>query len=231
MGLHYTTCLEPNDPGNDLNDKLVYKASELSAEQSYYEYNSGVDDDSENDSLDGIDENDVNINEDSIENSQDNDNVVDSGTIYSHGTSSSGSPGIRTRHRIRRRRSSQHPCESITGIKPFYRRHHRYNHAGQAITYACAACLTHVSASNLIISDRYRGASGDALLIYDVVNADCGSIRTSRMTTGTYTVCDLRCRQCGHYLGWKYVTSSEESQKFKEGRYILELELITELRS
>lgn len=109
---------------------------------------------------------------------------------------------------------------------PFFCRYSSYNVNGKAITYGCGSCLTHVCSSSLIISDKYNGSTGQALLIYDVVNAQLGAPRVRRMTTGVYTVADLLCSQCGKYLGWKYLKSSDEDQKFKEGRYILEVALI-----
>ena len=64
------------------------------------------------------------------------------------------------------------------------------------------------------------------------------------MTTGLHTVRDITCAKCGTLLGWKYGQSPtltlsappltavrrvdkayEESQKYKEGKYILEKSL------
>ena len=42
------------------------------------------------------------------------------------------------------------------------------------------------------------------------------------LITGMHTVCDIQCSMCGNVLGWKYETAYEESQKYKEGKYILE---------
>jgi rRNA maturation protein Nop10 len=40
---------------------------------------------------------------------------------------------------------------------------------------------------------------------------------------------DIHCTQCGKVVGWKYVKAFESSQKYKEGRYILEKELVAEV--
>ena len=42
------------------------------------------------------------------------------------------------------------------------------------------------------------------------------------MITGMHTVCDVYCKDCGELLGWKYERAFEESQKYKEGKFILE---------
>lgn len=39
-------------------------------------------------------------------------------------------------------------------------------------------------------------------------------------------VSDISCAICGMVLGWKYVQASEESQKYKVGKYILETKRI-----
>lgn len=48
------------------------------------------------------------------------------------------------------------------------------------------------------------------------------------MRTGKHTVRDVYCRVCHSTLGWKYDFASEHDQKYKEGKYILEREMITE---
>ncbi len=37
-----------------------------------------------------------------------------------------------------------------------------------------------------------------------------------------HTVCDLSCRGCGRTLGWFYLKAWEASQKYKEGKWIME---------
>lgn len=44
--------------------------------------------------------------------------------------------------------------------------------------------------------------------------------------TGQHTVSDISCAICGTVLGWKYVEASEESQKYKVGKFILETKRI-----
>ena len=40
--------------------------------------------------------------------------------------------------------------------------------------------------------------------------------------TGLHTVADVACCQCNEVLGWKYEKAYEETQKYKEGKFILE---------
>jgi hypothetical protein len=44
--------------------------------------------------------------------------------------------------------------------------------------------------------------------------------------TGQHIVSDISCQVCGSTLGWKYVEASEESQKYKVGKFILETKRI-----
>lgn len=67
------------------------------------------------------------------------------------------------------------------------------------------------------------------------------------MTTGQHTVRDIYCCKCGALLGWKYVCflstallhlilivyqdkAYEASQKYKEGKYILERNLLVDVQ-
>lgn len=42
------------------------------------------------------------------------------------------------------------------------------------------------------------------------------------LMTGLHTVADIFCNVCGAGLGWQYLEAFEESQKYKEGKVILE---------
>ena len=46
------------------------------------------------------------------------------------------------------------------------------------------------------------------------------------MTTGRHIVRDIICKQCGDVVGWKYDKAYEQSEKYKEGKFILESELL-----
>lgn len=46
------------------------------------------------------------------------------------------------------------------------------------------------------------------------------------MTTGRHIVRDIMCRQCKGTVGWMYDKAYENSEKYKEGKFILEAELL-----
>ena len=48
--------------------------------------------------------------------------------------------------------------------------------------------------------------------------------------TGLHTVCDISCSQCSTVIGWKYEVAFEESQKYKEGKFIIEKVRIIKVR-
>ena len=48
------------------------------------------------------------------------------------------------------------------------------------------------------------------------------------MTTGLHVIQDVHCQQCKEYVGWKY-KEAPEPEKYKEGKYLLEMELLSEL--
>uniref|UniRef100_A0A061SHD5 Protein yippee-like n=1 Tax=Tetraselmis sp. GSL018 TaxID=582737 RepID=A0A061SHD5_9CHLO len=51
------------------------------------------------------------------------------------------------------------------------------------------------------------------------------------MTTGLHTVSDIYCNGCMQLVGWRYDEAFEQSQKYKEGKFILERDKILECHS
>ncbi|RUS14316.1 Ypel5 protein, partial [Endogone sp. FLAS-F59071] len=49
------------------------------------------------------------------------------------------------------------------------------------------------------------------------------------MRTGWHTVVDVHCCHCEAVVGWKYVKAFEDSEKYKEGKFILERALFEEV--
>jgi Yippee zinc-binding/DNA-binding /Mis18, centromere assembly len=49
----------------------------------------------------------------------------------------------------------------------------------------------------------------------------CVFYEDRRLLTGLHTVADIYCRDC-HVLGWTYEWAYEETQKYKEGKFIFE---------
>ncbi|KAG6578446.1 putative zinc metalloprotease EGY2, chloroplastic, partial [Cucurbita argyrosperma subsp. sororia] len=54
------------------------------------------------------------------------------------------------------------------------------------------------------------------------VNVSIGVKETRMMMTGMHTVADIFCVGCGSIVGWTYETAFEKSQKYKEGKSVLE---------
>lgn len=121
--------------------------------------------------------------------------------------------------------------------------------------YGCKNCKTHLSNHDDIISrvsitrrpvsppppppasgchraanpgpgQNFRGQHGKAYLFDSVVNITQGEPGERNMTTGRHIVRDIQCRQCKETVGWKYDKAYEASEKYKEGKYILEAELL-----
>lgn len=46
------------------------------------------------------------------------------------------------------------------------------------------------------------------------------------MTTGRHIVRDVSCRICKQVVGWSFVKAYESSEKYKEGKTVIEAELI-----
>lgn len=73
---------------------------------------------------------------------------------------------------------------------------------------------------------NFRGQHGKAYLFHSVVNVTATEAVERNMTTGRHIVRDISCRQCREVVGWKYDKAFETVEKYKEGKYILEEELL-----
>jgi len=62
------------------------------------------------------------------------------------------------------------------------------------------------------------------------VNVREGEPSERKMTTGDHTVRDIYCVKCNTILGWKYDFAYDVSQKYKEGKYILERNLLVDVQ-
>ncbi|KAI5804456.1 Yippee/Mis18 [Geopyxis carbonaria] len=96
--------------------------------------------------------------------------------------------------------------------------------------YGCKGCKTHLSNHDDIISRNFRGQHGKAYLFSSVVNFTEDSPTERNMTTGRHVVRDIFCRNCGIIVGWKYEKAYEAQEKYKEGKFILEYEMLVQVR-
>ncbi|KAI8050295.1 Yippee/Mis18 [Syncephalis plumigaleata] len=92
--------------------------------------------------------------------------------------------------------------------------------------YGCNKCSTHLAPKDGIMSTAFRGQNGNAYLFRAVVNVIEGPAQERQMTTGQHVVCDIECIECHRVVGWRYIKAYDESQRYKEGRFILEKELL-----
>ncbi|CAG7824329.1 unnamed protein product [Allacma fusca] len=81
----------------------------------------------------------------------------------------------------------------------------------------------HLANHDELISKSFQGSQGRAYLFNSVVNVGCGPAEERVLLTGLHAVADIYCECCRTTLGWKYEHAFESSQKYKEGKYIIEL--------
>jgi hypothetical protein len=54
------------------------------------------------------------------------------------------------------------------------------------------------------------------------VNVYLGKPENRSLITGVHSVCDIFCDRCKTIVGWTYLKAYEPSQKYKEGKFIVE---------
>ncbi|NXG52827.1 YPEL1 protein, partial [Psilopogon haemacephalus] len=88
-------------------------------------------------------------------------------------------------------------------------------------TYSCIHCRAHLANHDELIS-KASGLFRDLMNCYQV-NVGCGPAEERVLLTGLHAVADIYCENCKTTLGWKYEHAFESSQKYKEGKFIIEL--------
>ncbi|KAK4804069.1 hypothetical protein SAY86_003886 [Trapa natans] len=88
--------------------------------------------------------------------------------------------------------------------------------------YSCKFCNTHLALFDDIMSKSFHCRYGRAYLFDNVINITSAEKEDRMMITGMHTVSDIFCVGCGSIVGWKYEAAHEKSQKYKEGKFILE---------
>jgi hypothetical protein len=111
------------------------------------------------------------------------------------------------------------------------------------LSLANRMCAHHFPSPQLPPHSRsFRGFSGKASLFTETYVPSC-SVRFSTkfntllrynvkvgkpsvqlMTTGAHTLSEIQCGSCFTYVGWKIVRAHEETERWKEGKFLLELE-------
>lgn len=110
-------------------------------------------------------------------------------------------------------------------------------------TLKCLTCATDIALSTQIVSKGFTGRHGRAYLVSaptsapynwktntepkgDLVNTRVGRSVSRELLTGTHVVADVSCNICGTTLGWKYVDAKETAQRYKIGKFILEMKRV-----
>lgn len=89
--------------------------------------------------------------------------------------------------------------------------------------YYCIHCRAHLASQDELISKGFHGYLGRAYLFNSVVNIDCGEPEQRVLLTGLHAIADIYCLTCETVVGWKYKHAFEESEKYKEGKYVIEV--------
>ncbi|KAF5834387.1 hypothetical protein DUNSADRAFT_8973 [Dunaliella salina] len=71
-------------------------------------------------------------------------------------------------------------------------------------------------------SQQFHSKSGRAYLFSSAYNVTGSQAEERMMTTGVHVVQDIFCLECMAYVGWKYISAYDKTQKYKEGKVILE---------
>ncbi|OBT80986.1 hypothetical protein VF21_00272 [Pseudogymnoascus sp. 05NY08] len=101
----------------------------------------------------------------------------------------------------------------------------------------CSTCATDLAFASQIISKAFTGRHGRAYLVSpppsphgadkntqpSLINITVGRPMSRQLATGAHVVADISCAICEKVVGWKYVDAREEGQKYKVGKFILEM--------
>ncbi|GAA99472.1 uncharacterized protein L969DRAFT_402115 [Mixia osmundae IAM 14324] len=88
--------------------------------------------------------------------------------------------------------------------------------------FSCARCSAHLALKDELVSKSFSGRDGPAYLLRSTTNTVTGKKEEKMLLTGLHSIADLRCKGCNISLGWVYIKAYEASQRYKEGKVILE---------
>ncbi|GLU18131.1 hypothetical protein SLE2022_344480 [Rubroshorea leprosula] len=89
-------------------------------------------------------------------------------------------------------------------------------------SYRCKFCRAHFALPDDLVSRNFHSRRGKAYLFNNAVNITVGALEERLMLSGMHTVADVFCCRCGQIVGWKYEAAHEKTQKYKEGKFVLE---------
>ena len=123
---------------------------------------------------------------------------------------------------------SRHPPSSLSQKPAAEMGRPFLQHMGGAYVYSCERCDTFLTNKKELVSTQFTGTTGAAFLFRKVVNLVHSEVHDRLMITGQHYVRDVSCKKCGRKLGWMYEFAKQHSQRYKEGKTILEKALIKE---
>ncbi|KAL8171900.1 hypothetical protein V2J09_023704 [Rumex salicifolius] len=88
--------------------------------------------------------------------------------------------------------------------------------------YRCKFCKTQLALAKDLASKGFHCRRGKAYLFDNAVNITVGASEEKSMLSGAHIIAEIFCCCCGQILGWKYESVHEKSQKYKEGKFVLE---------
>lgn len=101
-------------------------------------------------------------------------------------------------------------------------------HMGGRKMYFCASCDTNLTNKDQLVSKKFKCSSGRAILFKKVVNVDHGQAVVRKLLTGEHVVKNVYCKKCGVKLGWFYEFAWNDQERYKEGKTLLEEQMIYE---
>ncbi|KAK0108290.1 hypothetical protein ONS95_003106 [Cadophora gregata] len=115
-------------------------------------------------------------------------------------------------------------------------------HRAQPNTLKCVSCSSDIAFADQIVSKGFTGRHGRAYLVsvptqprkntekeknaVMLPNTKIGRSVNRELLTGQHVVADVSCVICSAVLGWKYLDAKEPAQKYKIGKYILEMKRV-----
>jgi len=117
--------------------------------------------------------------------------------------------------------------DQVTDAQVGMGRQHLFHLGGYRI-FSCIRCQTFLTNRDELMSTRFTGSTGRAFLFNKVVNINYSETQDRVMLTGRHIVRDVTCKSCQTKLGWIYEYATEENQRYKEGKVILERALVNE---
>nr|POE67650.1 protein yippee-like [Quercus suber] len=88
-------------------------------------------------------------------------------------------------------------------------------------SFTLSPSVSHFALLQIWVLKR-KGRNGRAFLFSHAMNIVIGPKEDRHLMTGLHTVADIYCADCHEVFGWKYERAYEATQKYKEGKFILE---------